>query len=67
VVQDEIEDHAHALRMGGIDEPPQAVRAAVGVMRRPQEDAVVAPPPLARELRHRHQLDRIHAERPQPP
>ncbi len=43
--------------MAGVDEPLQAVRAAVGLVHRPQVDPVVAPAVTARERGDRHQLD----------
>ena len=48
--------------MGGVDEPGEPLRAAVGAVRREDEDAVVAPAALAGERRDRHQLDRGDAE-----
>ena len=63
VVVDDVEDHGHPAFVAPLDEPPQPGRAAVGVMDGVREDAVVAPVPRAGELGHRHQLDRVHADR----
>ena len=49
--------------MTGLDQPLQARRPAVDVMWREEIDAVVAPAAIARELRHRHELDGVDAER----
>ena len=43
--------------MAGVDQPLQAIRAAVGVPRGEEVDAVVAPAEPAGEVGHRHQLD----------
>ena len=48
--------------MGGVDEPLQAERAAVGGLGGAEVDAVVAPAARAGELGHGHQLDRRHAQ-----
>ena len=48
--------------MAGVDQPLEPVRSAVGVVRRVQVDAVVAPAAHAGELLHRHQLDVRDAE-----
>ena len=58
VVVDDVEDHREADVMGRGDEPRQTVRPAVRGLRGGDVDAVVAPPARARELGHRHQLDR---------
>jgi hypothetical protein len=62
VVVDDVEDHGQPARVRGVDEALQRGGAAVGVMRRGDVDAVVAPAALARSLGHRHQLDRVDAE-----
>ena len=58
VVVDDVEHDRDAVPVGGVDEAPQAVGAAVGVLHRVGEHAVVAPVAPARELRDRQQLDR---------
>ncbi len=62
VVVDDVEHDGEAVRVASVDEPLQAVRLAVGVMRRPEVDAVVPPAAHTRELRDRHQLDGGDAE-----
>ena len=62
VVVDDVEQDREALGVGGVDEPLEALRAAVGRVRGRQVDAVVAPAVRARELGDRHQLDRGDAE-----
>ncbi len=66
VVVDDVEQHREALAVGGVDEPLQALRPAVGVVRRADVDAVVAPAVAAGEGGQRHQLDRRDAELAQP-
>ena len=66
VVVDDVEDHGQAGGVGGVDEPLEPLRAAVGGLRGRHVDAVVAPAAAARELGHRHQLDRGDAELAQP-
>ena len=63
VVVHDVEHHAETARVARIDEAFQAFWPAVLVMRRVQVDAVVTPAALAGELDHRHQLDRVDAER----
>ena len=62
VVIDDVEEDGEAARVAGVDEALQAVRSAVGCVRREQRRAVIAPAPPTRERRHGHQLDVGHAE-----
>ena len=62
VVVDDVEDHAEPRGVRRVDEPREAVGAAVGRMRREGVEPVVAPAAVPREGRDRHQLDRRHAE-----
>ncbi len=62
VVEHAVEAHRQAGRVGGVDEPAQPRRAAVGVLGGVGEDTVVAPVAPTRELGHRHELDRGHAQ-----
>ena len=62
VVVDDVQDHAEAFAVRGVDEPREPVRTAVRRMRRERVDAVVAPVAVAREGRDGHQLDRGDAE-----
>ena len=62
VVVDDVQDDGQAVAVGGVDEALEAVRAAVGLVRRVPVDAVVAPAPLAAERVHRHELDVGDAE-----
>jgi hypothetical protein len=57
VVVDHVEKHHEPPRVRGVDKRPQVVRSAVGGMRGIGQDAVIAPAAVARELRHRHDLD----------
>ena len=62
VVVDDVEDHRDAHRVGGVDEPGEAVWSAVRGVRSGRVHTVVAPAAVARERRDRHHLDRGHAE-----
>ncbi len=62
VVVDDVEDHAEAVGVRGVDEALEAERAAVGRLRGAEVDAVVAPAVVAGELGDWHDLDRRHAE-----
>ena len=62
VVEHEVEEHAEPGAVGGVDQPLQAVGPAVGLVRGPEVDAVVAPAAAAREVGDRHQLDRGDAQ-----
>ncbi len=62
MIVDDVEDHHQAALMGGIDEPLQAFRAAIGAVRRIKQHAVIAPAAFAGELRDGHQLDGGDAE-----
>ena len=57
VVVDDVEIDRQPLGMAGVDQPMQALRAAVAVLRRVGEHAVVSPVARARELADRHDLD----------
>ena len=63
VVVDDVEQDGQLAGVTGVDEPLQAVRAAVGLVHRPQADPVVAPAVPAGEGGDRHQLDVVDAER----
>jgi hypothetical protein len=62
VVVDHVEHDRETPRVAGVDEPSQTVGPAVGRLRRPQVDAVVAPVAGAGELRDGHDLERGDAE-----
>ncbi len=62
MVVDHVEQHAEAPAVARVHEPLQPVRAAVGLVHRPQVDAVITPAPATREAGHRHQLDHVHAQ-----
>ena len=62
VVVDHVEQHGEAGGVGRVDEPGEALGAAVGGVRGRQVDAVVAPAVAAGELGDGHQLDRGDAE-----
>jgi hypothetical protein len=66
VVVDDVEQDREALFVGGVDEPLEALGAAVSGVGGRQVDAVVAPAVAAGELGHRQQLDRGDAELAQP-
>ena len=53
--------------VGGVDQPLEPVRPAVGVVRGEQVHPVVAPAPVAGELGHRHQLDGVDTQVDQVP
>ena len=57
VVVDDVQEDRQALGVAGVDEPLQAVRAAVAVLGRVGEHAVVSPVARAGELADRHDLD----------
>jgi hypothetical protein len=57
VVVDHIEEHGEGVGMTRVDEALERVRAAVGMVRREQIDAVVPPPAGSRELIDGHHLD----------
>src|SRR5262245_1752107 len=58
VIVDDIEKDHQAARMRRVDECAQIVGPAIGAVGRIEQDAVVAPVVLAREIGNRHQLDR---------
>ena len=62
VVVDDVEEHGEALGVGRVHEPAQVAGAAVGVGRRVEGGAVVAPPALAGEVGERQELDGRYAE-----
>ena len=62
MVVDDVEDHAETATMAGIDETGEAFRPSIGVVRRVEVDAVVAPAAVAGELGHGQHLDRIDAQ-----
>src|SRR5690606_26036201 len=57
-IVDDIEYRHHPALMRGVYEPLQADSASIYRMRTIQQHAVVPPATVARELRHRHELDR---------
>ena len=57
MVVDDVENDAHAERMGALDEPPQIVGPAVQARRREQIHAVVPPAEAAFKIGDRHHLD----------
>ena len=66
VVVDDVEDDGQPEPVRGVDEAGEPVGAAVGVLHGEGEHAVVAPVASARELGHRHHLDRGDTEVAQP-
>jgi hypothetical protein len=62
VVVDDVDEHAEAPGVARVDQGLQPVGPAVGVVRRPQVDPVVAPAPAAGELDDRHELDGVDAQ-----
>ncbi len=62
VVVDDVHDHREPMAVAGVDQPLEPMGTSIRVVRREQVDAVVAPAVVARELRHRKQLDRCDAE-----
>jgi hypothetical protein len=63
VVVDDVEDHPEPLSVGRADKLLQSMGPAVGRLGGRDVDPVVSPAVVAGKLRHRHQLDRGHAER----
>ena len=57
VVVDDVQERRESLGMAGVDQPLQALRPAVAVLRRVREHPVVSPVPRPRELGDRHDLD----------
>src|SRR5687767_15993601 len=57
MVVDDIEDHAEAGAVRGVDKMTEIVGSAVQMRRRPQIDAVISPAETARKLVHRHDLE----------
>jgi len=62
MVVDDIDNDGDAAAMGGIDETPESVDPAIGVLNGEGKDAVITPVALARTLSKWHQLDRVDAE-----
>src|SRR5581483_83564 len=62
VVVDHVEDHSKVLGVAGIDEALESIGTAIGLERREEEDAVVAPAALSGELVDRHQFHVRDAE-----
>ncbi len=62
VVVDHVEQHGEASRVAGVDEPLEAVRAAVGLVHSAPQDTVVTPALDAVEAVDRHDLDERDAE-----
>ena len=63
VVVHDVEDHADAARVRGVDERAEVVGRAVGALGGERAGGVVAPAARAGELGDRHHLDHVHAER----
>src|SRR5262249_8666523 len=57
VVVDDVEEHHESVPMRSIDKALQVLGAAVAMLGRERQDAVVAPIARARRLGQRHQLD----------
>src|SRR5690606_1329725 len=57
MVVDHVENNAETAGMAGIDQPLEAIRSAVGMVRRVEVYSVVAPAAFAGKLRDRHELD----------
>jgi len=62
MVVDHVQQDGQPALVAGVDEALQAVGPTVGVVRREQVHAVVAPAASARKLGHRHQFDMRDAE-----
>jgi hypothetical protein len=62
VVVHDVKQDGQAAGVAGVHEPLEPVRPAVRLVHRPQVDPVVAPAVATGERRHRHQLDRVHAQ-----
>ena len=62
VVVDHVEDRGEAPRVAGVDEALEGVWTAVRVVGGREENAVVSPPVVPRELVDRHDLHCPHAE-----
>ena len=62
VVVDHIQQHGQAARVRCVHQASQRLGAAVCLRGREQVHAIVAPAALAREIGHRHQLNRRHAQ-----
>ena len=61
VIVDDVEEDHETTRMRGVDERAQVVGRPVDGVRRVGKDAVIAPAPVAREMRDGHDLDRREA------
>jgi hypothetical protein len=66
VVVHDVEHHREPLGVCCVHESLEPIRSAVRALDRVQVDAVVAPVAPPRELGHRHDLDRRHAELAEP-
>ena len=62
MVVDDVEKHHELVRVCRIDQSLEIVTRPVARVRGERQHAVVTPVPAAGEIRHRHQLDRGHAE-----
>ena len=62
MVEHRVDQHAQTAAVAGVDEPHQAVGAAVRFVHRVPEHAVVTPAVRAAERVDRHQLDEVDAE-----
>ena len=62
VVVHHVGQHGDAARMAGVHELLQLVRAAIGAFHAEGVAGVVAPADVAREFRHRQQLDAVDAK-----
>src|SRR5271168_3640697 len=62
VVVDHIEQHSETLAMCRIDQPLQAIRAAIWLVRRKQVHAVISPATPPGKRRNRQEFDMGNAE-----
>jgi len=63
MIIDDVQNDAQSARVAGIHQFFQIVRRTIGMMRREQIHAVIAPAVIAGEFHHRHQFHVRHAKR----